>query len=72
VSGELDDLVSGAEIARRIGVSRERVRQLAEREEFPPALGRVGSAKIWRWSDVERWLAVTGRQPRERAAAAVG
>lgn len=52
-----DELVTGAEIARRLGVSRERVRQWASdsRYGFPADLGRFGSAKVWRWADVARW-----------------
>lgn len=51
------ELVTGAEIARRLGVSRERVRQWAsnEKQGFPASLGRFGSAKLWYWRDVEQW-----------------
>lgn len=58
---ELWPLVSGAEIARRLGLSRERVRQLARREDFPDPIGRVGVAIVWRWPDVEAWAERTGR-----------
>lgn len=53
----LDELVTGAEIGRRLGVSRERVRQWASdaRYRFPTALGRIGRAVVWRWSDVAAW-----------------
>jgi predicted DNA-binding transcriptional regulator AlpA len=57
-----DELVTGAEIARRLGVSRERVRQLAEETGFPPALGRLGASKVWRWADVRAWAKETGRK----------
>lgn len=52
-----DELVTGAEIARRLGVSRERVRQWASDEKyaFPASLGRFGSAKIWYWHDIDTW-----------------
>lgn len=59
---ELDQLVSGADVARRLGVSRERVRQLAERDDFPEPLGKIGPAIVWRWADVEQWAAATGRE----------
>lgn len=49
------ELVSGAEIGRRLGVSRERVRQLTRREDFPRPLGQVGSAFVWRWDDIDAW-----------------
>lgn len=52
-----DELVSGAEIGRRLGVSRERVRQWASdpKYRFPDTLGRVGGAKIWKWPEIQRW-----------------
>lgn len=53
----LEELVTGAEAARRLGLSRERVRQLAEKPGFPEPLGKVGNAIVWRWRDVERWSA---------------
>jgi hypothetical protein len=57
-----EDLVSGAEIGRRLGVSRERVRQWAShpKYEFPPSLGRVGGAKVWRWGGVAEWAEARG------------
>jgi hypothetical protein len=62
--GEVE-LVSGAEVARRLGVSRERVRQWAAnpRYSFPPSTGRSGPAKLWRWPEVERWAAEHRRRP---------
>lgn len=60
-SRQLEDLVTGAEVARRLGVSRERVRQLAEKPGFPPALGRFGNYIVWRWADVEKWAKSAGR-----------
>jgi predicted DNA-binding transcriptional regulator AlpA len=61
---ELETLVSGADIARRLGVSRERIRQLAERDDFPEPLGKIGPAIVWRWADVEQWAVATGRETR--------
>jgi predicted DNA-binding transcriptional regulator AlpA len=51
----LDDLVTGAEIGRRLGITRARVSQLAGEDGFPEPLGRVGNSVVWRWRDVERW-----------------
>ncbi len=61
------ELVSGAEVARRLGVSRERVRQWAvnPRYGFPLSTGRSGPAKLWRWPEVERWAAEHRRRPPE-------
>lgn len=60
---ELEDLVTGGEIAKRLGMSRARVHQLAARPDFPKPLGRVGQSKVWRWSDVRAWLPQVGRPP---------
>lgn len=54
---DLDDLVTPADIGRRLGISRQRVNQLAERDDFPPALGQVGNYTVWSWAAVEKWNA---------------
>ena len=69
MSDALEDLITTAEAARRLGVSRERVRQYAKRDDFPQPLGRIGIAVVWRWSDVEAWAR---RRDESRAAAASG
>jgi len=57
------ELVSGGEVARRLKISRERVRQL-EREPraIPPPLATVGRDRVWRWVDVVDWAAARGRR----------
>ncbi|MFL5962196.1 MAG: helix-turn-helix transcriptional regulator [Gaiellaceae bacterium] len=57
------ELITGAEIARGLGVTRERGRQLAERPDFPKPLGRLGTAHIWAWKDVEEWWLANERPP---------
>lgn len=57
----LEDLVTGAEAARRLGVSRQRLQQLAARDDFPEPLGVLGRANVWRSSDVAKWAARQGR-----------
>jgi len=67
----MDDLCHAAEIARRLGVSRQRVSILTRRADFPVPVtpGR------WRWSDVAAWHATRtrarspGSDPRARALA---
>jgi hypothetical protein len=58
------ELVLGSEAARRLGLSRERVRQLAvdPRPAFPAPIGRFstggdprGDRIVWDWAEVERW-----------------
>jgi predicted DNA-binding transcriptional regulator AlpA len=61
---EYEDLVTGADIARRLGISRERVRQLGERGDFPVPLGRLGNYVVWRWADVEKWARSLNRPQR--------
>ncbi|MGY5630289.1 hypothetical protein ACW7N6_15900 [Streptomyces sp. UC1A3] len=55
------DLVDASEIARRIGRSRENVRQLINGERhkgnvFPTPLGAPNGKKIWEWGIVNEWL----------------
>ena len=49
------EIVSGAEIGRRLGVTREAVRQWRQRPGFPEPVGRVGQAVAWDWEVVRRW-----------------
>ncbi len=63
---EPGDLVTAAEIARRLGKSREIVRLWTEGTrgpgDFPkPTLGITGPVLLWRWVEVGRWLARHGR-----------
>jgi predicted DNA-binding transcriptional regulator AlpA len=66
------ELVSGGEVARRLGVSRERVRQLSEDpKRFPRPLAVVGRDRVWRWGDVAAWARANERRtkvPRRRLA----
>lgn len=59
---ELEDLVTAAEIGRRLDLSRQRVAQLAERDDFPAPIGRVGNYVVYRWRDVDRWNERTERR----------
>ncbi len=61
--GDRHDLLTGAEVARRIGMSRERIRQLAAAKgRFPPAFANVGGYRIWRWGDILDWATTQGRE----------
>jgi len=60
-----DELVGIPDIAARIGLNRETVRSWANGargpRDFPASVGSLGggkrgSAKIWRWRDVNKWL----------------
>jgi hypothetical protein len=64
-----EDLVSGAEIGRRLGVSREAVRNGAKAPErgFPAPLARVGRSVVWDWSAVKTRADVHGYAVRAAA-----
>ena len=44
-------------IARRLGVSRQRVHVLAGRDDFPAPQHELDTGRVWRADDVERWIA---------------
>lgn len=50
-----------AEVAKLLGVSRQRVNQLSHREDFPEPLARLAATPVWRTSDIERWAREVGR-----------
>lgn len=49
------DLVGVAEIARFLGVSRQRVQQLSQTSDFPKPVARLSAGTIWERQDVVRW-----------------
>jgi len=55
ITHELTALVTGAEIARRLGMSTQRAHQLAARTDFPEPLGRIGNAIVWKWEAISCW-----------------
>jgi hypothetical protein len=54
------ELVNTSEIADRIGVSRQAVRNWSSGERrdgsFPPPMDVVGDQKVWEWGTVNAWL----------------
>lgn len=52
-----------SDIARLLGVSRQRAAQLAEHENFPEPFGAMGRGKVWRRADVMAWATQSGRLP---------
>lgn len=56
VDPELKELVSRAEIARRLKISEVRVHQLVRRKDFPTSVQQVDSNRpLFRWGDVLAW-----------------
>ena len=56
-------LVGVAEVAARLGISAERVRQLAKAKQLPEPVGQLGRQMVWQWRDVETWATREGRLP---------
>jgi predicted DNA-binding transcriptional regulator AlpA len=69
-SGMDDDeepaLVGATDVARMIGVSRQRVYQLAATVAFPRAVAQLARGAMWRRADVEGWIAVRAAQTARR------
>jgi hypothetical protein len=57
----MDGLLTRADIARRLGITTERVRQLGLTRGFPAPVGKRGAAFVWRETDVARWADVRRR-----------
>lgn len=49
-------LYGTGELQDRLGVSRQRVRQLVERPDFPKPYDRLRMGTVWRIEDVEAWI----------------
>lgn len=54
-------LMGTAEVAELLGVSRSRVGQLAQRDDFPSPVVRLAAGPVWESADIERWARETGR-----------
>ena len=59
---EPDQLLIATDIARLLGVSRQRVGQLARHREFPTRVGQLGRSLVWRRRDIARWARDTCRR----------
>lgn len=57
------ELVIAVDIAKRLGISPQRVNVLAGGPTFPKPLGKLGRSSVWQWSRIERWAFDTGRLP---------
>ena len=54
-------ITAAATMARRLGVTRDQVRELASEPGFPTPVDHVASAPLWPWTRVQAWT-------RERAS----
>lgn len=49
-------LVGAHEIRGMLGVSRQRVQQLATRSDFPRPVAELAQGKVWVLADIEAWI----------------
>jgi predicted DNA-binding transcriptional regulator AlpA len=58
-----DALVGPKEVARLLGVSRQRVDKITQtHREFPPPVGRLAAGRIWKREEIIDWATKTGRK----------
>jgi eukaryotic-like serine/threonine-protein kinase len=60
-----------SEVAEELGISRQRLAQLRQREDFPPPVVDLSSGPIWDLEHIRRWGANSSRQagrPRSESA----
>lgn len=64
-----EELVGVAEISEMLGVSRQRVHQIAgEHDDFPLPVAELTAGRIWRRKDIEGWLNNHPQRPPGRPA----
>lgn len=52
------------EIAKLLGVTRQRVDRITRtHEDFPAPIAELASGRVWKRTDVESWARQTGRLP---------
>lgn len=51
------NLMGSWEIQKRLGVSSQRVNQIATKESFPRPVAVLAAGRIWLSEDIERWIA---------------
>ncbi|MFG3710151.1 helix-turn-helix transcriptional regulator [Micromonospora sp. NPDC047730] len=49
-------LYGRGEIARRLGVSRQRAAEIIDRPDFPAPYDVLGMGAVWQIADVEAWI----------------
>lgn len=59
-----EELAGAAEIAKMLGVSRQRVFQLTSRPTFPAPVATLAMGKVWRAGDVIEWAKDSQREIR--------
>ena len=49
-------LVGAHEIAQMLGVSRQRVTQLSQRDDFPKPTVVLARGQVWHTEEIEAWM----------------
>ncbi len=49
-------LYAMAELSERLGVSRQRAAEIAERPDFPAPFDQVRAGRLWLIEEVEQWI----------------
>jgi len=58
----VDGFLSATEIGALLGISRQRVDQIARADaEFPDPIAVLSGIRVWKRSDVEEWALARGR-----------
>lgn len=55
-------LVGTAEVARILGVSRQRADAITRKHTFPKAAGSLAAGRVWFEDDVRAWAKANGRE----------
>lgn len=61
MSNELNQFMTASEVARRLRLSAERVRQLARSGRLPPDQETTLGTRLWKPETIERFAATRGR-----------
>jgi predicted DNA-binding transcriptional regulator AlpA len=59
------ELLGVTEIGMLLGVSKQRADQLTRTQGFPKPVSELASGRIWRKSDVTKWIASSSREANE-------
>ena len=65
---DVHHLIGAAEIARMLGVSRQRVQQLVAKPDFPRPEAELAMGKVWSTDAVREWARESGRLPSDTDA----
>jgi hypothetical protein len=57
-----EDFVGVQEVARMLGITRQRVNAIVQtHDDFPDPVSKVAAGRLWRRKDIIEWAEKTGR-----------